>query len=108
MNAQILLLIPIVWIVYAWTKTMPQPQTKTQIRKQRKSRRKKQSKGYVPVVCPGDDDDFNVFSDDTDYFCEPSFEISEMPDDVVFSDDDDYLTDITYSYMIGNIYHHDD
>ena len=61
------------------------------------------------MVCPVDEDDFNIFSDDTDYSPEPTFDFSETNDESsFFTDDDDYLTDITYSYMIGNIYHHND
>jgi hypothetical protein len=107
MHAQTLLLIPIIWFIYAWTKSLPQPQPKAQKRKQRKSRRKEAQQEYVPVICPDEDDGF-MFSDDTDLFPDQSLEFPEVNDDSVFTDDDDMLTDITYSYMNFNIYHHDD
>ena len=107
MSAQILLLIPIVWIIYAWTKTLPQTQTRTQKRRQRNARRNITRQEHVPVFCPVEDDDI-MFSGDTDYFSDQSFEFSEVNDDSVFNDDDDMLTDINYSYMYFNIYHHDD
>ena len=107
MHVQALMLIPIVWIMYAWVKSLPPPRkVKVHKRKNRKASRKKHRQGYVPVVCPGDEDDITF--DDTDYFSDQSCGISEMPDDSIYTDDTDYMTDIAYSYLDYNIYHNDD
>ena len=107
MHAQILLLIPIVWIIYAWTKTLQPAKTTIQKRKDRKARRKNARRGNLSVFYPVEDD--FMFSADTDFSPDPTFDFPDTDyESTVFTDDDDYLTDITYSYMIGNIYHHED
>jgi hypothetical protein len=126
-DAQILLLIPIGWIVYAWSKTLAPSRTEViqQKRKLKKLKRKK-TKYYYPqqITYFGEDDTSPLFADDTD--CGISSNFDSTSDFDYSSDSDDFGTisesdpfewnnddsrinewwsDPAYSGLEGNIYH---
>lgn len=123
MDAQILLLIPIFGILYAWMKTMPPPRKEVRHRKRIKKHKKSKSQVNPSSGFVAEDDSFD-FSDHSDFESSTGFDYSINSDDSDYMSSDtdsfdfdwnddgigsnEWWNDPAYSSLEGNIYHHDD